>query len=576
MRERGRQLSRKVESSSIARDNWTMAGSAASPTSLVELTISCRNLRDADVFSKSDPLCVIYYQPFGSKEWTELKRTECIDNTLNPDFATKIPITYHFEEQQNIKFKVFDVDSSSPSLSSHDYLGECECTLAQIVCSRTLRKPLLDNSRPGDQGNIIITAEELSSCKEELVVQFVGRNLEKRGWFCSSISPFLEFYKANEDGTFTLVHRTEHVRGAEDPVWKEFSIPLRSFCSGDYDRNIKVVCNDFKFNGSHKHIGTFYTTVKKIIEGPGGETSLWLINEQRKREKGSSYKNSGEVFVNKAHVRQVFSFLDYLKGGMEINAFIAIDFTASNGDPKSPQSLHFLHSQTPNQYVRAITAVGEIIEDYDTDKYFPVLGFGARMPPDYTKVSHEFFVNGDPSNPFCHRVPGVLEAYYNCLNRVQLYGPTNFAPIVNHVARFAASNRDGDKYFILLILTDGIITDMPQTKEAIVNASSLPLSIIIIGIGNAEFDNMEELDGDVVRLSSHGRYASRDIVQFVPFRDFLKGMGDPRTARLRLAREVLAEIPDQVVSYMKSKNIAPQPPKVNEAQLPSDHTAIDA
>ena len=102
------------------------------------------------------------------------------------------------------------------------------------------------------------------------------------------------------------------------------------------------------------------------------------------------------------------------------------------------------------------------------------------------------------------------------------------------------------------------------------NASSLPLSIIIIGVGNAEFDNMEELDGDVVRLSSNGRYAARDIVQFVPFRDFLKGSGDPRTARLRLAREVLAEVPDQVISYMKVNNITPQPPKINETHLPSD------
>ena len=44
-------------------------------------------------------------------------------------------------------------------------------------------------------------------------------------------------------------------------------------------------------------------------------------------QKGSSYKNSGEVFVNKGYIRKVFSFLDYLKGGLEINAFIAIDFT---------------------------------------------------------------------------------------------------------------------------------------------------------------------------------------------------------------------------------------------------------
>lgn len=34
--------------------------------------------------------------------------------------------------------------------------------------------------------------------------------------------------------------------------------------------------------------------------------------------------------------------------------------------------------------------------------------------------------------------------------------------------RFAASLQDGNNYFILLIVTDGIITDMPQTTEAIV------------------------------------------------------------------------------------------------------------
>lgn len=60
---------------------------------------------------------------------------------------------------------------------------------------------------------------------------------------------------------------------------------------------------------------------------------------------------------------------------------------------------------------------------------------------------------------------GVLDAYHSCLSRVQLYGPTNFAPIIKHVAQFAAAHRHGDKYFILLMITDGIITDMAMTKE---------------------------------------------------------------------------------------------------------------
>lgn len=60
---------------------------------------------------------------------------------------------------------------------------------------------------------------------------------------------------------------------------------------------------------------------------------------------------------------------------------------------------------------------------------------------------------------------GVLEAYKACIRRIQLYGPTNFAPTINHVASIARNFMDGSQYFILLIITDGIITDMPQTKS---------------------------------------------------------------------------------------------------------------
>ncbi|NXW52866.1 CPNE5 protein, partial [Nyctiprogne leucopyga] len=66
-------------------------------------------------------------------------------------------------------------------------------------------------------------------------------------------------------------------------------------------------------------------------------------------------------------------------------------------------------------------------------------------------------------------IEGVLAAYHRSLRRVQLYGPTNFAPVVNHVARSAAQVLDGSQYFVLLIITDGVISDMAQTKEAIVN-----------------------------------------------------------------------------------------------------------
>lgn len=33
-------------------------------------------------------------------------------------------------------------------------------------------------------------------------------------------------------------------------------------------------------------------------------------------------------------------------------------------------------------------------------------------------------------------IEGVVQAYQQCLPQVKLYGPTNFSPIINHVAHF--------------------------------------------------------------------------------------------------------------------------------------------
>lgn len=112
---------------------------------------------------------------------------------------------------------------------------------------------------------------------------------------------------------------------------------------------------------------------------------------------------------------------------------------------------------------------------------------------------------------------------------------------------------------------------MYDTKEAIVDASGLPLSIIVVGIGNADFSAMDELDSDnTVLTAPSGRKAQRDIVQFVPFNKFLSSGFVPSVGRLHLAREVLREVPDQFLGYMKSRNIPPKPPRYDISRLPPD------
>ncbi|KAJ1442231.1 Copine-domain-containing protein [Ochromonadaceae sp. CCMP2298] len=148
--------------------------------------------------------------------------------------------------------------------------------------------------------------------------------------------------------------------------------------------------------------------------------------------------------------------------------------------------------------------------------------------------------------------------YIYSLANVMLSGPTLFGPLINAATNRAAvtgCSQEQPRYNILLILTDGVINDLDASKAAIVAASALPVSIIIIGIGSADFSEMDALDSDKAMLSHRGVSASRDIVQFVAFRDYVAlGSG-------KLAEQVLAEVPGQVLLYMKSKGIKANPAK---------------
>lgn len=64
-------------------------------------------------------------------------------------------------------------------------------------------------------------------------------------------------------------------------------------------------------------------------------------------------------------------------------------FLFFQGNPSQPTSLHYMSPYQMNAYAMALKAVGEIIQDYDSDKLFPAYGFGAKLPPD-GKISHAF------------------------------------------------------------------------------------------------------------------------------------------------------------------------------------------
>uniref|UniRef100_A0A8C4ISM8 Copine family member 9 n=1 Tax=Dicentrarchus labrax TaxID=13489 RepID=A0A8C4ISM8_DICLA len=415
----------------------------------------------------------------------------------------KFVLDFFFEEKQNLRFDlhVWTVLCSINCVlvsSVKDFLGQMFCTLGEIIGSAGSRLERTLSGIPGKKcGTIIFSAEELSNCRDIATMQLCANKLDKKDFFGKS-DPFLVFYRSNEDGTFTICHKTEVIKNNLNPVWQPFTIPVRALCNGDYDRTVKVDVYDWDRDGSHDFIGEFTTSYRELSRGQ----SQFNVYEVK-------YKNSNLISIIKKEytVSPKLYFPEY-PCALCVLGVVRL----SPGNPSQPTSLHYMSPYQMNAYAMALKAVGEIIQDYDSDKLFPAYGFGAKLPPD-GKISHAFPLNSNTENPNCVGIDGVLEAYFQSLRTVQLYGPTNFAPVINQVARCAAEVTDGSQYFVLLMITDGVISDMAQTKESVVNAASLPMSIIIVGVGPAEFDAMEELDGDEVRVSSRGRFAERDIVQ---------------------------------------------------------------
>ncbi|KAJ3676196.1 hypothetical protein LUZ60_003608 [Juncus effusus] len=521
----------------------------------LELSLSASKLQDMDVFSKSDPMAVLYIKKQDGK-LEEIGRTEVILNSLNPSWITKICINYQFEMVQNLVFRILDVDTKyhstavkSLKLNEQDFLGEASCALSEIVTKQNRSYSLRLQKGPGTNhfGSLTIHAEETVASRQAIELIFRCIHLENKDTFSKS-DPFLRISRTVESGALIPICKTEVINDNLNPVWKPVTLTTQQFNSKE--NPLVIECFDFEGDGKHETLGRIDTSIAELEKLNRERTGINFY----KMHHGHKKALKGQLFVDNFIEKTQYSFLDYISGGFELNFMVAIDFTGSNGDPRMPQSLHYIDpAGRLNSYQQAIIGVGEVLQFYDTDKKFPAWGFGGRVPDG--SVSHCFNLNLLPMDCEVVGIEGIMGAYSTALHSVSLAGPTLFGPVITRASEIAAQSLSysQNKYFVLLIITDGVINDLKETKDAIVKASDLPLSILIVGVGPADFKEMEILDADGGKRleSSTGRVATRDIVQFVPMRDFIGGP-------VSIVQALLEELPGQFLSYVRSRDIKPQ------------------
>jgi len=229
-----------------------------------------------------------------------------------------------------------------------------------------------------------------------------------------------------------------------------------------------------------------------------------------------------------------------LKAGVDkAKLIIGFDLTASNEWQGrctfGRNSLHKLHPVRPaqvyNPYQRVISIIGKTFQPFIQGSIW-CYGFGDLLTQDHSVHN----INQDKP---CKDIREVLSRYNEIVKECVLSGPTSFAPIINQSIRLVEES--GHQFHILVIIADGQMEEEAPTISALVSASSVPLSIILVGVGDGPWPVMQEFD-------DHIRGRKFDNFQFVDFSSFGKENKNSETAFTLAA---LMEIPDQLKSMVK-------------------------
>jgi hypothetical protein len=150
---------------------------------------------------------------------------------------------------------------------------------------------------------------------------------------------------------------------------------------------------------------------------------------------------------------------------------------------------------TPYEYVMQLFYYGFLhLFKFDKDRKFPFWYFG-----DTTTVNKSVG-SFNPEIPEVRSLEEMLRLYETVTPQLNFSGPTSFAPTIRRMVRYCQDNNPHQLH-ILVIVGDGAVqkSQMEETHRALVEASSYPISVIMIGVGDGPWDGMEEFDDQVGR-----------------------------------------------------------------------------
>lgn len=402
---------------------------------------------------------------------TVLGKTEILKNTKDPDF-TKIFFLKNYDLGKPMHLLV-----TIQNASDNKSLGSTMFEVGSVLAS----KGGCVGKEVNTKGSVIFANIERSSGSGILNFQMRGLDLKSRQ---EQIDALFELQRkrttTSGDTVWDTVYRSRPIMNDPNPIWDDCCVELSTLTAGKKKQKFRVALKDWDDGDTHTTIGYFRVSVKELLSKVVGtecgddidkidmSKAILVAKGKEKKEVGhvvflsaslqkqDDDSDQSEEFTSQSRSVVVeeeeeivieatedihlvpdeliggATFADYIAGGCQLRVIVAIDFTASNGDPRKDDSLHHFQKDGLNQYQTAICQICGVLSEYDSDQKYPVWGFGAKR-------------NGQLSQCFsiCQQeeaegVEGILAAYkFAFQSGIAMSSPSDITEVIKSAAKNA-------------------------------------------------------------------------------------------------------------------------------------------
>lgn len=473
---------------------------------------------------------IIYKLSSRFEEEADSRKEErrCLKNNEEVCFSMTKKCEFHFETIQKIEVIIDKKDPTGKEI--YHITGLIK--LSNIVISREgiFKKKLGDKNNLATEEFLVIKAEKIRNQDKnslDLSMKIRSKNPVnyadlKNKFFYLTIANGKKIYKSSAIGN--------------DGKFKNIKLPCFIL-----NPNFSI----YFFNLDNKIIGDIETNVEDFSNV-----------EECKKPKLQLLLNKKEmvyVFSSSTLIKE-YGIFDYLKAGIRLRTSFILDFTNSNGRPGDKNSPHYVYGTEPNIYEKLIINVGDTLKYYNYDNSIYAYGFGSLEGSSYEARTADCINVNLKDNPNIGSIKEFLDVYRECIKKIRFSSHARFAPVIKK----ALSLQDYDPliYNVLILFVNSVPEDLQDTIDEIIHGTYLPLSIVIVGVGDKEYNELRKISGkNLPKYSSKGGEKIRDILHFIS----LNECGDNEK---KFNTFILKEIPKQMIEYYKI-NLSP-PEKIQE------------